>query len=560
MKTHKLSTRALACLLTLVMVLAMVPAMAFAAPAEGAKTGTATVNMLKDQEKVEASMCNGMFAEKVDLKVENGEATITMYVAHPVPSFPDQGPNGSVENVRVEYNGKTYTATSDISNKPMKPARKQTVKMFGLTEGQQYPMQVLTLVLPEEAITEGALFKTTAFVAVFMNLDVNFKMQLTDVKWNEPAPAPMQDGNYYVDAYLWSASSDQASMGDKAFVDNRQVLVTVKDGKVTTVQAATGLVNLPPFIGGLTAIKVDGKDPDHQKLEKFTDGNGKEREYVRFFDFQLPESAQPTKMVSYVPLQIIVAGTPMPETFIDAKLKLDWATATPTTDTSLEKPVEPEVPETFEHRFVDATTGIKLEAKEYAVNENLTFEVEVLPEEEVEAREQFAKLLADVTEKFDVYAMWLMNDHGGFVDPEGGVTVSFPIPEGYDASKVALYRISMDENDVMSKTKVNGTLADGFYTVNQKAVSGYAYALVELKESEVTPPETQPETTAPETQPEATKPATPETTKPTTPAKPSTDNPKTGDNMHLIAVTSLMVFSCAAVAVLTLGKKRQGAK
>lgn len=48
----------------------------------------------------------------------------------------------------------------------------------------------------------------------------------------------LEDGNYYVDVYLWKEVGNEASMGDIAFRNNRKALVTVKNGKITRVRCA----------------------------------------------------------------------------------------------------------------------------------------------------------------------------------------------------------------------------------------------------------------------------------------------------------------------------------
>ena len=63
--------------------------------------------------------------------------------------------------------------------------------------------------------------------------------------------------------------------------------------------------------------------------------------------------------------------------------------------------------------------------------------------------------------------------NGAEVQPNGIVTVYYPIPEGYDADKVVLYRINEDG----TKTLVKGTVENGFYKVMTKSFS--TYALVE---------------------------------------------------------------------------------
>ncbi len=188
MKTKHLSKGLLSMLLTLVMVLGTFPAMAYAAEdASADQQGTFTTAMLHENQD-KPSMCDVMFAEKAEVEVHGDNATLKLYVAYPVPAFPDMGKDGTVKDFKVTYNGQIYTAESDIASKPM-----MTVKTdnpgFGLKKGAQIPAQVLTLTLPKTALEESVL-PATAFVNVFMFTNVNFRMSVTDLVWDEPQPEP----------------------------------------------------------------------------------------------------------------------------------------------------------------------------------------------------------------------------------------------------------------------------------------------------------------------------------------------------------------------------------
>jgi len=78
--------------------------------------------------------------------------------------------------------------------------------------------------------------------------------------------------NYYVDVYLWKDAGNEASMGDVAFKNNRQALVTVKNGEITTVQVATNPVDVPSnnvtyhsAITSVTGVKCTVKVESHRQ-------------------------------------------------------------------------------------------------------------------------------------------------------------------------------------------------------------------------------------------------------------------------------------------------------
>ena len=383
MKAKNFSTSLLSMLLALVMVLGMLPTMAFAAEETPDQIGTVSMTMMKDTID-EPSMCDVMFAEKAEVEVHGENATLKLYVAYPVPNFPSMGTDGTIKNFKVTYDGQTYTAESDITSKPMMTVKKDN-PFFGLVAGKEIPAQVLTITLPKAALNESEL-PVTAFVNVFMDMDVNFRMALSELA--------------------------------------------------------------------------------------------------------LEDTAKPE---------------PQPEP-------------------------QPEVPTNPAVDVVDEATGIKVHANENVFTESVTLVVDPITKGEA-GYDEAAKILDSVGKKFCLYDVHFENQNGEEVQPQGMVTVSYPIPEGYDAAKLAVYRINEDG----TKTKVNGTVENGYYTVIQKSFS--TYALVEEG------------STAPESTP-----ATPGTT----PSNPSA--PQTGDTTNMIALVSVLLVSCAAASVMVFEKKRRSVK
>ncbi len=125
-----------------------------------------------------ASMSDPMFAEKVDVTLKGKVAEFKFYVAYPIPAFKDMGKDGTLKNFFITYDGKKYVGKSDISSKPMKPAKKDA-PFFGLEKGKDIAMQVITVKLPKAALDESVL-AAGAYVNVMMNTDVNFRIKLTD--------------------------------------------------------------------------------------------------------------------------------------------------------------------------------------------------------------------------------------------------------------------------------------------------------------------------------------------------------------------------------------------
>ena len=176
----------------------------------------------------------------------------------------------------------------------------------------------------------------------------------------------------------------------------------------------------------------------------------------------------------YVPLHVFVpvmedisAGTGDQ----DVLLKLDWSTLKETTED--DPAFEPEEP-AEQSPAVDATdsaTGVKVHADKGVFEEGVQLVVDAITSgADYEAA---ASALSDVGKKFKLYEIHFEDADGNEVQPNGTVTVSYPIPKGFDEDKLVLYRINEDG----TKTLVKGTVDNGFYKVISRSFS--TYALVE---------------------------------------------------------------------------------
>ena len=187
--------RIVASALVLCMVMSMGILSAFAAgPYEdGNYTGTVTfLHETKDQ----ASMCNVLFDHDADIVVNGENATISVYAAYPVPTFADQGVDGTVKNVVMTLDGVQYPAVSDINTKPMREMD-ETNPAFGVEAGKSLSTQILSFTVPAAKLgtMAAAPAKTDAYVNVVMNTDVVFRIKLENIAkvggGSEPDPDPV---------------------------------------------------------------------------------------------------------------------------------------------------------------------------------------------------------------------------------------------------------------------------------------------------------------------------------------------------------------------------------
>lgn len=150
----------------------------------------------------------------------------------------------------------------------------------------------------------------------------------------------LDNGYYYVDLWLWHQYADQASMGDVAFQNNRQALVKVSNGKVTTVEVATSPVNISGIESAISFLEVEGEDIGYLERELFTSNtNDLTFYYIKRAEFTMPSDGQPTslKEPTYLDVRICVPDTPMDMVADDdgcmtARFKFDWSTAEATDD------------------------------------------------------------------------------------------------------------------------------------------------------------------------------------------------------------------------------------
>ena len=168
--------------------------------------------------------------------------------------------------------------------------------------------------------------------------------------------------------------------------------------------------------------------------------------------------------------------------------------------------------------MVDTATGIKVHADAGTLPEGVKLVVE--PITSGADYDKATVSLMDVGKKFKLYNIHLVDAQGNEVQPNGTVTVSYQIPEGYDANNLAVYRMNEDG----SKTLIKGTVENGTYSVIQKSFS--QYALVE-KGSTITD------------------------------AQNTANSPKTGDVTMIGVFSFIALASAGAIAVTLIARKRK---
>ena len=365
---------------------------------------------------------------------------------------------------------------------------------------------------------------------------------------NEPTPTePSQDdknnlpdGKYTLTAQMIKTDRESFSMSNNAI--NHNVWLEVKDGEYYLTMQFKGmsiynkygyLMNLSYFDKGYTynsygvpegtlipaEVLSTQKDSDgNDIIDQYNDAQNLYPEMLRI---KLVDKASQ----QFVPLQVFV---PIMEAIADETgtqpvlMQLDWSTLK--ADNGDIQPEEPEV-QSPAVDLTDTATGVKLHADKGVYPEGVKLVVTEI--KDGDSYSAASKSLTDVGKKFKLYDVKVVDADGNAVDANGTVTVSFPVPDGYNADKCAVYRM----NDDGTKTLVKGTVADGYFTVTVKALG--QYTLVE-KGSTITDAENTKNTDA-----EGTK------------------SPKTGDTAPVALVIVCMAAAVCGAGVLTVYNKRK---
>lgn len=92
--------------------------------------------------------------------------------------------------------------------------------------------------------------------------------------------------------------------------------------------------------------------------------------------------------------------------------------------------------------YTDAVTGVKVSADKGVFDEGVQIVISGITKGA--DYDVAVASLSDVGKKFKLYEIHFENADGVEVQPNGTVTVYYPIPAGYDEDNVVLYRINED--------------------------------------------------------------------------------------------------------------------
>jgi heme-binding NEAT domain protein len=273
----------------------------------------------------------------------------------------------------------------------------------------------------------------------------------------------VKDGKYEVRVDLWHATQDKASMGNGSL--NHTALIEVNGDKLT-MSVSVHPMQVGTITASLASLQIKQANGSYvfaEVIARKIAGNKPSA-----FRFVLPSKD------TYISVKVDPQVPVMGDEPVDARLRISWDTLTKVSDdttvssnTTLTTGSADAVI-SKDQNLSDPESGIKVEAGENVLPDGTT--LKVTPITSGADYDKASKALDGVLEKFFLYDITLIGPDGEIVQPTGKVKITVPLPEGYDASKILIFRVNPDG----TKTLIEGTIEDGNAIFNVNHFSLYA--------------------------------------------------------------------------------------
>lgn len=429
-------------------------------------------------EAVEGSVASDVTIDKIEKDSEKVE---------PLKDIINKSVNSKIMNIdfALNKNAENLLLSADVTN-----FDKASTKLYKVTNDNNYEVVESTIadnILNAEISTEGIYI-------------------IADLKSTNGGGSSetIEDGKYWMPIALWNANIDQESMGNSAFENNRQALVTVNNG-IATVEVASNPVAVSGYTSALKSIQ--SSDATIKVLSKapFTtntkfDGKEHKFDYVSKFSFTTNYMEK-----EFLNVQISVPDTPMDGVMasaggsLSARLKLNWDSMSKTDDSATLNPDSSSANGSSSSgggssvNTSNEDTGVKIEADEFVFDDGTTFSTDVVSSgEEYKTAES---LLGNTDFRlFDIKALVGSTE----VKPNGQAKVYIPVKD--NDKNVVIYRINKgDKTTEPTKTELEYTISQDkkYYVVTVKEFGLFAVAesTGEVKKEEKTDTVTKEENT-----------------------------------------------------------------
>lgn len=372
-------------------------------------------------------------------------------------------------------------------------------------------------------------------------------LELVEISKEDLDKNHLEDGVYTVAVNLWHASQDKESMGNAALYHT--ATLTVEDGRYLlrvsghqmTIGEQTGELDALRIVPNDEQPKGDGSNYVELPIQK--EGS----DY--FIDIEL---ADPEDVQDYYYAGIKVhtidskgnIGYPMGEGWINNRLRISWETL------ALKESAE-KYPA---FSAVDETTGITVTAPEGALPKGTKLRVTKISDQS--KLESIDKTLSNLTEKNTPYQISLYVEKDGkeeTIEPQNGMelTITLPIPSGYETSKLTCYYI--DENNYANMLK--GAISGNTYTVANSKIGIYTVSEKKGREqTNVVPGKPGSDSTGKP----VVNPGRPTVKPAAKPGRPTVKPVRTGDTANLsVTLMSMAAAMAAAAGALFFRKKKE---
>ena len=188
----------------------------------------------------------------------------------------------------------------------------------------------------------------------------------------------------------------------------------------------------------------------------------------------------------------------------------------------------------------DKDTGIKVDSTTTELPVNTVLVANKLTSGSV--YENVTVILSDVKD-FIVYDIKLESE-GVIIQPNGKVKISIPIPENFDTTNLAVYRIDNNGEKILYPVTIITNEGVNYAILETEHFS--TYVLVDARTAAIT--ETTPETT-PAATTESTPAATDTTSDTTNTGTEKDETPKTGSTQLIYYVTALIIISAVGITI-----------
>lgn len=291
---------------------------------------------------------------------------------------------------------------------------------------------------------------------------INFKTSITNTAYTNSKISDRKDNTpYYTPAISVIEGKDIVKQSKQDYSNTLSTSETLTFNK-------TGTVKLKITYRPTVYQRFSGSIPiDKQMVEDYLKSSG--YEYGEYTDnsalIYLDGSIEKTITINVTNNNTHPSASNIPSQKPSSSTQTQNSSSSSTTSGEPSAPTHNEQPVTI----ADEATGIKINADNSVVPEGTTMIANAITEGE--QLDKVKEAIKDVSNRFSAFDLSLEKDNVK-IQPTGKVTVSIPIPSGYDQSRLAIYYIADDG----TKTELPSTIQENNISFETDHFSTYVVA------------------------------------------------------------------------------------